>query len=172
MNDDSEIYILNKLMVSLWFNSLIPMASFSGSSRAGKAAILRNGPNRVSGPFPKNVENRSFQSIDLYSLYKSMLRTFTSMAPPYLTELPEPCADRCISTSSCTSVGCLQWPCRSQSQVGDIRGSCLRCRRPRLLERPPELPERIWLNIWPSYTSAENLSCLYLLVTSRRFATV
>ena len=38
------------------------MASFFGCSRTGKAYILRNGPNRVSGPFPKNAENRSFQN--------------------------------------------------------------------------------------------------------------
>ena len=38
------------------------MDSFSGSSRSGKADILRRGPNRFTGPFPKNAENRSFQS--------------------------------------------------------------------------------------------------------------
>jgi len=38
------------------------MAGFSGSSRSGKAYILRGGPNRFAGPFPKNAENRSFQS--------------------------------------------------------------------------------------------------------------
>ena len=36
--------------------------TFSGSSRSGKADILRGGPSRVSGPFPKNADNRSFQS--------------------------------------------------------------------------------------------------------------
>lgn len=45
------------------------MASFSGSSRSGKADILRNGPNRFTGSFPKNDENRSFQS-SWYDRYK------------------------------------------------------------------------------------------------------
>ena len=45
------------------------MASFSISSRSGKADILRTGPNRFAGSFPKNDENCSFQH-SWYDRYK------------------------------------------------------------------------------------------------------
>jgi len=38
------------------------MANFSSCSLAGKAEMLRSGPRRFQGPFPKNTENRSFQN--------------------------------------------------------------------------------------------------------------
>ena len=39
------------------------MTHFNSLSRGGKAELLRNGPVRFAGPFPKNAQNRSFQPV-------------------------------------------------------------------------------------------------------------
>ncbi len=70
------------------------MANFSGSSRSGKADILRNGPNRNVVNFVKNHENRSFQS-SWYDRYKWVeFNAETSGAQCFYCKLLKPVASK------------------------------------------------------------------------------